>query len=326
MTDTKKHPKESLKVYFSDFWKGFDIHQNAFLSILRKRWNVEIDPNPDLLIFSVFGYDHLNFSCKKLCFSGEPQRPNLVQCDMAVSSHRILHKKHFRLPLWVLYYHNSLAEILNPELSGFENNRPYFCSFIVSNTKPRKRIQFFQKLNAQKKVHSAGRALRNCDISLSKEISSKLRFLSKCDFNIAFENAAIKGYVSEKIIEPLSMGCIPIYWGAPDVSQDVNPECFVHSRDFPDDDSMIQHIILLTENAERLAEIRNAPRFTSAQPDPHDYIPNLLDFIEIGLSSERDYSSKPVHGSLMISKLGEKIRNKIFEANVWYKNKKEGNL
>lgn len=44
---------------------------------------------------------------------------------------------------------------------------------------------------------------------------------------ISFENQRQKGYITEKIAHPLLTHAIPIYLGAPDIDQYLNPARFV---------------------------------------------------------------------------------------------------
>ena len=46
-------------------------------------------------------------------------------------------------------------------------------------------------------------------------------------FVIAFENQRQAGYITEKIAHPLLAHSIPIYLGAPDIGEYLNPQRFV---------------------------------------------------------------------------------------------------
>jgi hypothetical protein len=118
-------------------------------------------------------------------------------------------------------------------------NRPRFCSFVASTPRGSFRNAFFKKLNRLKKVDSAGRHFNN----FGSAIDDKLNFLKNYRFNLAFENSESPGYVTEKLIEPLLMGCIPIYWGAPDVAKDFNPACMINVSDFSDFSEAIDYIL-----------------------------------------------------------------------------------
>lgn len=51
-------------------------------------------------------------------------------------------------------------------------------------------------------------------------VVSKIETLKNYRFSVCFENARdIEGYITEKIFDSLFAGCIPIYWGAPDIEK-----------------------------------------------------------------------------------------------------------
>lgn len=50
-----------IKIKFTDFWPGFDDYHNSFIEVLERKYDVEISDEPDYLIFSIFGYDHLAY-------------------------------------------------------------------------------------------------------------------------------------------------------------------------------------------------------------------------------------------------------------------------
>lgn len=73
--------------------------------------------------------------------------------------------------------------------------------------------------------------------------SSKLSVLKKSKFNLCFENyRGARGYVTEKIFDAFSCGCVPIYYGAPDIKDHVPPQCFINYRDFNNINDLHQFI------------------------------------------------------------------------------------
>ena len=61
-------------------------------------------------------------------------------------------------------------------------------------------------------------------------------------FSIAYENAAFPGYVTEKIMDAFFAGCVPIYDGAPDVTDYIPPETFIDKRNFQDYSSLYRYL------------------------------------------------------------------------------------
>jgi hypothetical protein len=61
---------------------------------------------------------------------------------------------------------------------------------------------------------------------------SKIETLSSYRFSLCFENCVFPGYVTEKIFDCFLGGCIPIYWGAPDIDAYVPSDAYVDMRAF----------------------------------------------------------------------------------------------
>jgi len=71
---------------------------------------------------------------------------------------------------------------------------------------------------------------------------------SRYEFALCFENMAMSGYITEKIFDALFSGCIPIYWGAPDISNYIPSDCFVDRRQFSSSAKAIDYCLALTKN------------------------------------------------------------------------------
>lgn len=80
-------------------------------------------------------------------------------------------------------------------------------------------------------------------------------------FVIAFENEAIKGYVSEKLVNPLLANSVPIYLGAPDVADHFNPKRMINVRDFPSFDACIDEVLRLDKDDEAYCAMLREPCF-----------------------------------------------------------------
>ncbi len=64
-------------------------------------------------------------------------------------------------------------------------------------------------------------------------IKAKAPILEMYRFNIAFENVRdIPGYVTEKILDSFLGSCVPVYWGAPNVTDFIPKDCFIDFRDY----------------------------------------------------------------------------------------------
>jgi len=67
------------------------------------------------------------------------------------------------------------------------------------------------------------------------------------DFSLCFENMAMSGYVTEKIFDSFFAGCIPIYWGAPDINDYVPENCFISLNNFATIEACAKYCLDLTE-------------------------------------------------------------------------------
>jgi hypothetical protein len=63
-------------------------------------------------------------------------------------------------------------------------------------------------------------------------IDSKLDVLSHYRFSICIENQELEGWVTEKALDCMRAGCVPVYRGAPDVERWIPSECFIDMRAF----------------------------------------------------------------------------------------------
>ena len=64
-------------------------------------------------------------------------------------------------------------------------------------------------------------------------VDNKKEVMEKYKFSICYENAKdITGYITEKIFDSFFAGCVPIYWGANNITNHIPKECFIDKRDF----------------------------------------------------------------------------------------------
>jgi hypothetical protein len=71
---------------------------------------------------------------------------------------------------------------------------------------------------------------------------SKAATLGQYRFAICFENMVLKGWMTEKLFDCFFAGTVPVYWGAPDVTDYVPAECFVDMRQFKGYEELRRHL------------------------------------------------------------------------------------
>jgi alpha(1,3/1,4) fucosyltransferase len=79
-------------------------------------------------------------------------------------------------------------------------------------------------------------------------VKNKLAVFRQYKFSICYENAhGIMGYISEKIFDSLAAGCIPVYWGAPNILDFVPEDCFIDKRKFETYEALYDFMANMTE-------------------------------------------------------------------------------
>lgn len=137
----------------------------------------------------------------------------------------------FRVPLWVIYHQlqneTSYAKKLvqsNHVVNDFKPicNRSTSVT-LISNHGGNFRQEFYNKCtNSNIVVKCPGKFKHNDShlkdiekraIGWSKRRDAKVEYLSHYVFNLCPENSNTNGYCTEKIMDCVIAGCIPIYWG-----------------------------------------------------------------------------------------------------------------
>ena len=188
-----------------------------------------------------------------------------------------------------------------------------FCNFIYSNP-TNKREDFCRKLMEYKHVDCPGARLNNMShipaYNGKDGVEAKLSFIAACKFTIAFENASKPHYISEKIFDALIAGSLPIYWGCPEITQYVNPDCFINCHDFDSFDDVIREVIKIDNDPALYQKYVNAPpvlpdsRFHQSERD----ILNMLHEIVAEVESRRkNYKENTPLSFLRFCKLSLKL-------------------
>lgn len=251
-----------MTLSFSDFWGDFDYNNNFFYDII-KQINPEVrivgfNEQPDILIYSCFGYQHTltnRLKTKKIYYTGENIRPNFAECDYSLSfDFDTYNNKNFRLPLWMLQidWFNKRG-YTNPEFvlpyddlltnKFIDTPKTKFCCAIFNTDSPH-RFKTVDKLSNYKKVDCYGKPHGNWFYGES----TKYKILSEYKFSICFENSIYPGYYTEKLFHAKTSGTVPIYWSDPSVENDFNKKSFINLYDF---DSDIEELIKFIKVVDR---------------------------------------------------------------------------
>lgn len=256
---------KELRINFTDFWEGFIPEKSLIYQFLSQYYQLSIVPRPDYLFYSCMGYNYLNYpDSVRIFYTGENLVPDFNMCDYGMGFHHLqFEDRYLRFPLFLI--HKGCWDELE-RLGGEKDVTPElaqrkFCNFVYSRNKQQTdplREDFFMKLSEYKKVDSGGRYLNN----IGGPVADKLDFIKQYKFTIAFENSPVSGYATEKIIDPMRVNSLPVYYGDPRISTDFNQESFVWVKDRQSVDAAIEEIIRLDRDDEAYLNKLRQPWFS----------------------------------------------------------------
>jgi hypothetical protein len=279
--------KPSIKINFSDFWKTFNQTDNYFVRLLSLKYTVELSNEPDLLIYSCYdnqgrlpwrkgsrpskAQEFKRYKCIRVFYAPENVRPDFKECDYAFTFDLINHPNHYRLPYYAVdrlinefcswrSLHPDTHPLIKPNLVDVDQilaSKTKFCNFVFSNRHAEFRDRFFQKLSKYKQIDSGGKHLNN----LGYCVQDKISFLNDYKFTIAFENASTPGYVTEKIVHPMLVNSIPIYWGNPLIDKDFNSKSFLNYQSFSSENDLIEYIVEIDRDDDLYSKYLSQPWF-----------------------------------------------------------------
>jgi hypothetical protein len=240
------------KIKTVDFWGNFELNSLDLIGEFICELCQQAD-DPDILLYSVFGKEHLKYDSAKILkifFTGEDVVPDFSECHYALSFSRMVHPRHLRLPLYRL--HKDYARLLTcAEWQDAMFTEREFCNFIYSVSNAH-RENIFDWLATYKFIHAPGKRRHNSPPIGSDDASSsrgmvdwqaqKNMYQTQFKFTISCENAASAGYITEKITDAFLAKSIPIYWGTPDIVEDFNPKCFINVADFASLESLKEYV------------------------------------------------------------------------------------
>ena len=135
------------------------------------------------------------------------------------------------------------------------------------------RFEFAREFMSQIQVDSYGRILQNRSLPqrVDQGQMTKLATIARYKFCLALENALEIDYVTEKFFDPLLVGTIPIYRGAPNVAQFApGKDAFINADDFSSPSELAFYLKELSSDEEayrRFLRWRHEPLLPSFQAD-----------------------------------------------------------
>ena len=257
----KNNYKCAIKIYATPntirwYGKIIEIIAKLFNNVIFiDKYDEDIVPDivPDIVIFNKL--DNI-FTCDNndtiyICINGE-KGDILTYCDVG-----IITTKNFinSYNIYIPQLFTSLWERRDNFKNIVVNTRKNFCAYMYSYDLAY-RVELFKCVSKYKKVDALGK-------SCNKTIKHTDRFVydntqtyndlavkkySEYKFVLALENGIADGYITEKLINPIIAGSIPIYAGPLDAFKIINKKRVIYVYDFENHAKMLEYIKLVDSN------------------------------------------------------------------------------
>jgi len=103
----------------------------------------------------------------------------------------------------------------------------------------------------------------------------KREVISRFKFVLCFENCVFPGYVTEKVFDCFLAGSVPVYWGAPDITDYIPRETFIDYRELGSFGELDRFLRNLTE-PEGLRYVQAAREFLSSAAYEKFYVDTIV--------------------------------------------------
>jgi len=250
-----------IRVFFNKFWPGFKektdiVDCSFFVQLLEQTYNapIHVSSTPDdatILVESIFGnYSYLNYKKWRatILYTGESDYATTHNVDKydCVLGFEDTRANFVKCPFFVIFLVTNSAimkEIENTDRPrhNIENIPPNHASIILSNGNHGKtRLDFYNTIKTQMPVFSGGKFDNNVGFVVPGSYNSNemVDFYRRGKFAITMENADKPYYITEKLVNGIRTGVIPIYWGSSHVTEFFNPRRFFHLSPNPTKDDM----------------------------------------------------------------------------------------
>lgn len=279
--------KPRLTIAECDTTQQGDPAKSLWAELLRDDYEI-VGASPetaDVTFYADWGREHWRARGRKIYFTGENMHPDYNQCDFALTSCiREGDGRHYRWPYYAQVLANP-AELVKPanyDAAAVLRSKTKFCCFIASNPRAPERNRFFKMLRRYKPIDSGGRHFN----TVGSLVNDKLAFARDYKFVFAFENSCTPGYTTEKIVDAMRAGGLPIYWGNPEVARDFNVKSFINAHDFGGLEELARRVIEIDGDDELYLRHLREPWFNGNTPpattDRENLKAALLRFLRSG--------------------------------------------
>ena len=143
--------------------------------------------------------------------------------------------------------------------------RPYFLAYCASRpVEIRDRLfKVLKEKDSTKSAHGFGRC-QNTGQKVDGTWHEMYNVYKDYRFVIAMENNRVNNYVTEKVLNALISGAIPIYWGYPELVKKIfNKKAIIFVQDFSSLEECAEYIIKVDTTPSLYQQYMNEPRFVT---------------------------------------------------------------
>lgn len=287
------------------------VRQDFWLRDFIQDRNLLVNSNKKVSVFSVFGSKRmmrLNRDDIKIFIARENVHreqwkdyanncQDVKSIDLSLGFDYGDTDRYMRFPLWIMwlfppevdyaYIKKWCEQINHPTNVSYEERK--FCAFLCSHDDIGRR-EIYDQLSCIDKVDCDGRLFHNNDELKQKYGDDKLRYLRHYRFNLCPENSSAKGYVTEKLFEAISSGCVPIYTGnagCPPEPDILNEDAIIFIDMLGDNMDSLKRIDTLNSYPTAYMEFAAQPRLKQDAADKiWSYIQDLESRLRILINNE----------------------------------------
>jgi alpha(1,3/1,4) fucosyltransferase len=152
---------------------------------------------------------------------------------------------------YIKFHHPHTRDIVKLPASLPDFDQRKLCAMILSNYPPsrhpkdlyseRRKLAEFYKDNEDFDLYGGG--WDGYHRWKGAFTGDRLTIFQNYRFNFAYDNTRdLPGYMSDRLIDTIYGGGVPIYWGASNITDYVPKECFIDRRDFASNEEVYQFI------------------------------------------------------------------------------------
>ena len=197
-------------------------------------------------------------------------------------------ERYLRFPLWMRVQfapemsENDIIHRIQDLRYPVIGKRSKFASLISRYDWGGTRSAIYEQLKHIDKIYCPSDVLHNDDTLRSKFKDNKDAYMRQFYFNICPENSNADGYVTEKIFDAISAGCIPIYWGSYNEPEKhiLNQDAIILWNSDKSNDDNVRNIETLYHNKSIMYDFLQQPRVNG---NAEEMIVNFFDLLETKL-------------------------------------------